>query len=230
VENYLLSLFILKEEQERTSLSQLAAYIRKLPPAEGLGTALPTVLGMLRRMSRDGLIQISADKEIQFTKRGTDLASNIARRHRLAERLVVDILGVALPQADGEAHILEHGISPYLEDHIKKAVGNPTTCPFGKPIPGSGYKRIKGEVVLMSKAKAGGTYLVSSLPDEDSKLLEFLCDHRLLPGQEVEVLELGDYRDVITFRTQAGVGALGFATASRIYLTRPHADKDRAEK
>ena len=71
----------------------------------------------------------------------------------------------------------------------------------------------------MSDAKSGAAYLVSSLPDEDPKLLEFLCEHRVLPGEEVEVLEIGDYRDVITFRTPVGETALGFATASRIYLT-----------
>ncbi len=219
VENYLLSLYILKEEQERTVLGQLAAYIRRLPAAEGLGTSLPSVLGMLRRMSRDGLIQISSQKEIQFTKKGSELAARIARRHRLAERLVVDILGVSLPNADQEAHILEHGISPFLEERIKAAVGNPTTCPFGKPIPGSGYRKPTGPVVPMSEAKPGVPYVVSSLPDEDPKLLQFLCDHRILPGEEIEILEIGDYRDVITFQTPIRETALGFATASRIYLT-----------
>ncbi|MCZ6866877.1 MAG: metal-dependent transcriptional regulator [Dehalococcoidia bacterium] len=219
VENYLLSLYILKEEQERTVLGQLAAYIRRLPAAEGLGTSLPTVLGMLRRMSRDGLIQISAQKEIQFTQKGAKLAATIARRHRLAERLVVDVLGVSLPDADQEAHILEHGISPFLEEKINETVGNPTTCPFGKPIPGSGYKKPPGPVVPMNDAKFGVTYLVSSLPDEDPKLVEFLCEHRVLPDEEIEILEIGDYRDVITFRTPVGETALSFATASRIYLT-----------
>ena len=220
-ENYLLSLYILKEDQESPTLSHLAAYIRRLPAAEGLGTSLSTVLGMLRRMSRDGLIQMSPQKEIQLTKTGAELAASVTRRHRLAERLVVDVLGVSLPRADLEAHMLEHGISPFLEERIRKAVGNPTTCPFGKPIPGSSYRVPKGEMVRMSQAKADTAYIVSSLPDEDARLLEFLCQHRLLPGERVEVLEIGDYRDVITFRTSAGEGALGFATGSRIYLLQP---------
>jgi len=221
VENYLLSLYILREEQENTTLSQLAAYLRRLPAAEGLGTSLPTVLGMLRRMSRDGLVQMSPQKTIQLTEIGASLAVGVARRHRLAERLVVDILGVELPKADLEAHILEHGISPYLEDRICEAVGNPSTCPFGKPIPGSDYAAPLGKIVAMNRATPHSTYIVSSLPDEDPRLLEFLCQHQLLPGEEVVVLELGDYRDVITFRTSVGEGALGFATGSRIYLLEP---------
>jgi len=221
VENYLLSLYILKEEQDGPTLSQLASYIRRLPASEGMGTSLPAVVGTLRRMSRDGLVQVSTEKEIQFTPKGTELAAVITRRHRLAERLVVDILGVSLPDADQEAHTLEHGISPLLEEHIRDAVRNPTTCPFGKPIPGSGYRRPDGDILPMDQARTGAGYIVNSLPDEDSRLIQFLCDHHLLPGEPVEILEMGDYRDVITFRTSAGNGAVGFAAASRIYLLQP---------
>ena len=220
VENYLLSLYILQEEQDATVLGQLAAYIRRLPASEGLGTTLPSILGMLRRMSRDGLIRISSKKEIEFTERGAQLAAGIARRHRLAERLVVDVLGVSLPRADEEAHQLEHGISPFLEERINDAVNSPTTCPFGKPIPGSAYKKPSGKVIPMSEAKPGVKYRVVSLPDEDPKLLGFLCQYKILPGEEIKIVELGDYRDVITFDTPMGETAMGFLTASRIYLNR----------
>jgi DtxR family Mn-dependent transcriptional regulator len=218
VENYLLSLYILKEEQQSTVLAQLAAYIRRLPASEGLGTTLPSILGMLRRMSRDELVRMSAKKEIEFTEKGAQLAAGIARRHRLAERLVVDVLGVELPRADEEAHQLEHGISPYLEERIRIIVNSPKTCPFGKPIPGSGYKKPVGKVIPMSEAKPGVNYRVISLPDEDPKLLAFLCRYQILPGEEIKILELGDYRDVITFETPMGETAVGFLTASRIYL------------
>ena len=222
LENYLLSLYILKEEEETPTLSYLASYIRKLPASEGLGSSLPTVLGMLRRMTRDGLIQMSPHKEVHLTQKGAALAATVARRHRLAERLVVDVLGVSLSRADLEAHFLEHGISPFLEERIRETVGNPSTCPFGKPIPGSAYKAPDGQIVRMSEAKANTNYIVSSLPDEDARLLEFLCQNDLLPGEEVQILEIGDYRDVITFRTSTGEGALGFATGSRIYLLKPN--------
>ena len=82
VENYLLSLYILVEESRSPTLTQLAAYIRRLPVAEGLGTSLPTVLGVIRRMSRDGLLKVSQQKEIQLTEHGMAIAASIARRHR----------------------------------------------------------------------------------------------------------------------------------------------------
>ena len=218
VENYLLSLYILREEQANPLPSQLAAYIRMLPASEELGTSLPTILGTLRRMSRDGLIYINSKKEIHLTTMGDRIASGIARRHRLAERLVVDILGVGLPQADQEAHMLEHGITPFLEERIRRAVNNPTTCPFGKPIPNSGYKPPTGRVLSMDKAKAGRKYLVKSIPDEDGRFVKFLSHADLLPGNWIHIIEIGDYRDVITFRTTGSESALGFGSASRIYL------------
>jgi hypothetical protein len=70
----------------------------------------------------------------------------------------------------------------------------------------------------MNMAKTGTAYKVRSLPDEDPRLLEFLSGHEILPGNWIEIQEMGDYRDVITFRTSAGEGALGFGAASRIYL------------
>jgi DtxR family Mn-dependent transcriptional regulator len=218
VENYLLSLYILREEQTNPVPSQLAAYIRMLPASEELGTSLPTILATLRRMSRDGLININSRKEIHLTPTGDRIASAITRRHRLAERLVVDILGVELSQADQEAHMLEHGITSFLEEYIRKAVNNPTTCPFGKPIPNSGYKPPTGSVLSMDKTKAGKKYLVKSIPDEDSRLVQYLSNNNLLPGNSIQILEIGDYRDVITFKTSSSESALGFGSASRIYL------------
>ena len=86
-ENYLLALFILKEEALRSSLGQLADYLRtRVPESEGLGTSLPTVTGMVRRMERENLVRTSKNKEVQLTERGLILAEDMVRRHRLAER------------------------------------------------------------------------------------------------------------------------------------------------
>ena len=138
-ENYLLSLYILGEEGLRATSGQLAEYIRTLPAGEGLGTTLPSITGMLRRMAREGLVEMTAAKEVKLTPRGVVLAEGMVRRHRLAERMVVDLLGLELHKAHEEAHRLEHAISPDLEVKIRERLGNPTTCPFGRPIPGSGY-------------------------------------------------------------------------------------------
>ena len=92
MENYLLSILRLEEQQIKVSVAQLSEHFKILPLGEGLGTSLPSVSAMIRRMSREKLVGISTDKEIVLTKNGRQYAEVILRRHRLAERLLVDVL------------------------------------------------------------------------------------------------------------------------------------------
>ncbi len=219
-ENYLLSLYLIREEGLRPTIVQLADHIRHLPPTEGLGTTLPTVAGMLRRMAREQLVSLNARKEIELTPHGLLLAEDMVRRHRLAERMVVDLLGLDLHLAHVEAHRLEHAISPEMERKIAERLGNPTTCPFGRPIPGSGYVAPPGETVTLDRATPGVAYLVARVPEEDPELLRFLIEHGLLPDREVLVVEAGEFRGVLVFATPVREGALGYSAASRIWVRR----------
>ena len=95
-ENYLLSLAILQEDGVSPHISQLASYLRNIPPEEEVGTTLASVSGMIQRMAKDGLLQVSKDKEIVLTTEGERRARTVVRRHRLSERLLVDVLDVPL--------------------------------------------------------------------------------------------------------------------------------------
>ena len=219
-ENYLLSLYNLEEESVKPTPAQLADYIRHLPATEGLGSSLPTVTGMLRRMVREHLIVMSPRKEIELTPRGRVLAEDMVRRHRLAERMVVDMLGLELHLAHIEAHRLEHAISSELEQKIVEKLGNPTTCPFGRPIPKSGYIPPASEAMTLDKATTGLRYLVDRVPEEDHDLLRFLIEHAVLPNQEITVHEAGQYRGVLVFKTSVGQNALGYEAAARVWVRR----------
>ena len=218
VQNYLLSLYILAEEGVRTTPGNLAEHIRNMPPTEHLGASLPSVLGMIRRMTKEGLVEISPQKEVHLTKVGQTHAESMVRRHRLAERMVVDLLGLELYKAHVEAHQLEHAISPDLEEMIRKRLGNPTTCPFGHPIPGSGYVPLQGHRITLDQALPQHRYVVERIPEDDQELLRFLIDHHVVPDQELEILEAGRYRGVISFRTVLGDTALGYEAATRIWV------------
>ena len=217
-ENYLLSLFVLYEEGMWPTPAQFADYLRRLPAGEGLGTSLPSVLAMVRRMVKDGLVEMSPEKRVRLTKRGNARAEEIVRRHRLAECMVVDLLGLELHKAHVEAHRLEHAISPDVEAKIREKLSNPTTCPFGRPIPGSGYREPMGRQLAMTEAESGHRLVVDRIPEEDQELLRFLIERGMVPGQEVTVVEAGHFRGVITFRTSQGEAALGVEAASRIWL------------
>jgi hypothetical protein len=106
---------------------------------------------------------------------------------------VVDILGLDLYRAHIAAHRLEHAISPELEECIRVRLGNPTTNPFGRPIPGSGYQVPAGSIVSLADAPQGSTYEVDRIPEEDPELLAFLIDHGVVPGAVVTVVEEGKY-------------------------------------
>lgn len=215
-ENYLLSLYVLKEEEERATPGHLAEYIRSLPATEGLGTSLPSVLGMLRRMVREDLIVIPPSKEVQFTAKGQRAAEGVVRRHRLAECMVVDLLGLPLHKAHVEAHRLEHAISHDLEERIRDRLGRPTRCPFGRPIPGSGPTPHAGRAAPLSDAVAGAECIVDRIPEEDPDLLAFLVDHGVMPDARITVVEAGQYRGVLVLRTERGEVSLGYQAAARL--------------
>lgn len=217
-ENYLLALYVLREEGLRASLGQLAHYLRRMPVSEGLGTSLPTVTGMVRRMEREGLVRTASDKEVQLTERGLVLAEDMVRRHRLAERLVVDLLGVELADAHVEAHQLEHAISPSLLPKIVERLGNPQTCPFGRPIPGSGYKRTGPAPIPLEDAEPGVAYRVDRVPEEDQDLLRFLVQSGVVPGAGLRVVDAARYRGVLTVEVEGTAIALGYQVATRVWV------------
>lgn len=216
-ENYLLSIYQLEELGRRVTPSQLAEQLKRLPEGEGLGTSLPSVTGMLRRLSRERLIEMDKNKEIDLTKLGREAAESIVRRHRLAELLVVDVLDVDLYNAHEEAHRLEHAMSPLLEEKIRRKLGDPKTSPFGDPIPGSGHAVSNGSV-LLSTAKQGHEYTVDRIPEDDQALLEYLVPYGFIPGRRVKIIEAAPYRGVIRLECDGEEVVVGYEVAERIWL------------
>ena len=219
-ENYLLSLYKMWEDAEEPTLTRLTEALRQLPPTEGLGTSVPSVAGMLRRMEKQGLVDIGNDKRIRLTDRGTMEGESIARRHRLAEWLVVRLLGMELHEAHIEAHQLEHGMSPALEAKLMERLGNPTHSPFGWPIPGNGSPGPTPGAVTLNTAAIGSTYLVDRVPEEDSQLLQFLAGARLVPGHRMTLLEAMPYLGVMQVETEVDSISIGYNVAQQI-MVRP---------
>ncbi len=219
-ENYLLSIYHLEEQGARVTASELAEEIKRLPKGEGVGTSLASVGGMIRRMAREKLVEVTGRKEIVFTRSGRKAAESIVRRHRLAERLVVDLLGLDLHKAHVEAHLLEHAISPELEKLIIAKLGNPTTCPFGAPIPGSGY-RAPRNTLMLDEAREGQSLVIDKVPEDDEALLEYFVRNSVLPNQPVTVKEAALYRGVIILECGGADVVLSYEVAARIRVRGP---------
>lgn len=104
--------------------------------AERLDQAAPTVSQTVARMERDGLLVLEADKALTLTQYGSDLAVAVMRKHRLAERLLIDVLGFDWASCHEEACHWEHVISDEAEIRIAQKLNTLTHDPFGNPIPG----------------------------------------------------------------------------------------------
>jgi len=209
------------EVSESPTLTQLAEALRQLPPTEGLGTSVPSVAGMLRRMQEQELIDVGTDKKIRLTQRGISEGENIAQRHRLAEWLVVSLLGMELHEAHVEAHQLEHGMSETLVTRLQERLGNPTHSPFGWPIPGSGVPEATTDAVTLDNAAAGAAYSIDRVPEENAELLRFLAGARLVPYHRVTLLEAMPYLGVMQVETEVDRVSIGYDVARQI-IVRPN--------
>ena len=104
--------------------------------AERLHQSGPTVSQTVARMERDGLVTVEGDRHLELTEEGTRLAVRVMRKHRLAERLLTDVIGLDWELVHAEACRWEHVISETVERRLVELLGHPTSSPYGNPIPG----------------------------------------------------------------------------------------------
>lgn len=104
--------------------------------SERLGHSGPTVSQTVARMERDGLVVVSGDRHLELTLAGRTKAVHVMRKHRLAERLLSDVIGLEWEFVHDEACRWEHVMSEQVERKILEILGHPTESPYGNPIPG----------------------------------------------------------------------------------------------
>ena len=126
-EMYLRTIFELEEE----GVAPMRARI-----TERLHQSGPTVSQTVARMERDGLVVVTSDRQLEFTAAGREAAISVMRKHRLAECLLVNVLGLPWEDVHAEACRWEHVISEQVELRLLEILGHPTESPYGNPIPG----------------------------------------------------------------------------------------------
>lgn len=169
--------------------------------AERLHQSGPTVSQTVARMERDGLLALNADRTIELTERGAELARGVMRKHRLAERLLTDIIGLEWDKAHDEACRWEHVISLDVEKRLVQILGEPTSSPYGNPIPGldeldveaPGGKFRDGVVTLSTAVAEGATRVrverMSENLQASGETLAVLAQAGMRPGTEFTVSE-----------------------------------------
>ena len=104
--------------------------------AERLHQSGPTVSQTVARMERDGLLTVEGDRHLELTDEGLRLATRVMRKHRLAERLLTDVIGLDWELVHAEACRWEHVMSETVERRLVELLDHPTESPYGNPIPG----------------------------------------------------------------------------------------------
>jgi len=173
VEEYLEAIFSLEEEGIPVIQARLA---------ERLDKAAPSVSEMLDRLEGEGFISRSA-RQISLTPEGAALAEGVVRKHRLAERLLVDIIGLEWDKAHLEAGRWEHVISDDVEARLVELLHHPTTCPHGNPIPG--MEPTGPEQHRLADAVPGDQVRIERITESvehDAASLSYLGDNGLTPG------------------------------------------------
>lgn len=209
VEEYLEAVHELEEEGVQVIQARLA---------ERLGHSAPSVSEMIRRLKTEGYLQVK-DRSVVLTAKGRARAQSVVRKHRLAERLLTDVIGLAWHKAHIEAGRWEHVISDEVEERLVELLGNPTTCPHGNPIPGT--QATRPAVVALSESEPGDRVRLERVTEQielDTDSLTYLSINGFVPGADARVrakapdgtltLDLGD-----------GTIALGPALADQLYVS-----------
>jgi DtxR family transcriptional regulator, Mn-dependent transcriptional regulator len=171
---------------------------------ERLGFSAPAVSETVNRLVEHGYAELLDDRTLRLTPKGRKVAVSIVRKHRLAERLLTDIIGLEWEKVHREADRWEHAISADVEEKLVLLLGDPATCPHGNPIPGSKHTVDTTRSVTLSKANPGSVTVkrISEKIELDDAALRLLADAALIPGSPAVVV--GPAPDGVVVKTDAG--------------------------
>jgi DtxR family Mn-dependent transcriptional regulator len=221
VEEYLETIYNMSMEDEVVIGARLAEKFR---------VAAPTVTEMLKRLTRDGFVEMDAKRHITLTEAGNQAAEAVLRRHRLTERFLVDMLGMQWHQVHEEACRLEHFISGAVEARVVTSLHQPTTCPHGNPIPGlvpDARNYLKDhQAVRLSSITAGeqATILcISEVVEDEEGLIQYLQEKGLMPEMRLTMLDQEGIREPhesVKLLVGEREVAINKVSASKIWVTR----------
>jgi DtxR family Mn-dependent transcriptional regulator len=161
--------------------------------ARAMQLSPPTVHEMIGRLTDDGYVERNPDKTLVFTESGREHASYIVRRHRMIERFLTDVLHIPWDEVHEEAERIEHAMSPVLEERMRAAIGDATTCPHGHPI----VEGVRETGSLLADVEIDADVVVLRFENEAEELLHYLKAAGLDPGLEGKVENSDDERVVI---------------------------------
>jgi DtxR family Mn-dependent transcriptional regulator len=186
IQDYLKRIYELTREGGLATTSELAA-LMSISPA--------SVTNMLQKLSLTTPPYVTYTKHqgVRLTEEGRRTALKILRRHRLIEEFLVAQLGYAWDEVHAEAEVLEHAMSPLLEERMDAVLGHPEFDPHGDPIPDSNLDIPKFEQTALNNLEEGQSGKILRVPHEDPQVLRYLGKCGLRPGVAVKLLSRTPY-------------------------------------
>ena len=182
---YLEAIYELEEEGQRILQARIG---------ERLGLAPATVSEGIKRLLGEGFVTIERTRTIALTDVGRSVAETLVRRHRLAERMLVDILGIPWHQCHDQAEDWEKVMTPEVEEAILAKLEGQPACPHGNPIPGTVSSFPWSELRPLTRMGAGESGKLTRLLEDvelNHEVLKYLEDHGLMPGRDVLLVDVG---------------------------------------
>lgn len=208
LEEYLEAICELEEENIPVIQARLAERLEHTPAS---------VSEMIHRLRDEGFIEIEG-RNISLTPIGRERAESVVRKHRLAERLLTDIIGLPWSQSHLEACRWEHVISDQVEERLVALLGNPNTCPHGNPIPGTVPNAT--EVKPLSECSVGDTARLTRVTEKieiNTEELAYLDEANLRPGADAVVTARAP-DGTLTLEVNGKPVSLGAALTSQIFV------------
>ncbi len=210
-EDYLKAILEAESEGRTVISATLAHWLEVSPPAVSMA---------LRRLKRDGFVEVRPDGVVRLTPKGHEAAYRTALRHHLIERMLSEMFGMPWYEVHDEAERLEHAVSPAFEALLMKKLGEKGTCPHGNAVlPESEEKRKRLGVRPLAEVAEGTDCTVTSLYERDEKLLRFLNQAGIEPGGSVRVVQR-NYDQTVGIETAAGRFTIGPAAAEKVRVKR----------
>ena len=204
-EEYLEVIYRLEEEVGFARTVELARRLKVVPGS---------VTNTIKNLERWGLVKREPYRGVKLTGKGRKLALRVLRRHRLAERLLTDVLGLDWSKVHDAACKLEHAFSDDVIKPLEKALGHPKTCPHGNPIPTKCGGIFEEKSVPLTNLNSQEEGTVVKIMDEESDLLQHLAALGLTPGKSIKIVEKTPLNDLVTVKVDGTNHALSRKVAS----------------
>jgi DtxR family Mn-dependent transcriptional regulator len=201
------AIYVSKENYLKAILEAEAEGREVIPAvlAHWLEVSAPAVTMALKRLKRDGFVEIGADGIVRLTATGRETAYRTALRHHLIERMLSEIFSMEWHEIHEEAERLEHAVSPAFEAKLKEKLGEGGACPHGNQVlPESPAQRKQRGETPLSEAVEGLRYTVTGLQERDHKLLLFLHHNGIGPGQSLRVVSQ-NYDQTVSIELEGSV-------------------------